>query len=104
MASIFNIHEWNNALGKSRHRTDGIHRLLGGEGGVRSAPKLPDGAVLLGEEPMHDTVAEAVDEFIALGHLEGSKEVVIAARESIGGYNHFLLADCHNLRIHIKRF
>ena len=34
---------------------------------------------------MNDAVAEAIDEFIALGHLEGSEEVVIAARDSVGG-------------------
>ena len=104
MASIFNIHEWNNALGKSRHCTDGVCSLPGSEARVGSTPELPDGAILFLEVAMNDACPEAVDEFIALGHLEGGKEFVIAARDSIGGYNHFLLADCHNLRIHIKRF
>ena len=80
-----------------------LAHLLGGEGGVRSAPKLPDRAVLLGEITVDDTVAEAVHEFVALGHLKGSEESVIAAGDSIGSDNHFLLADSHNLSSHISK-
>ena len=49
---------------------------------------------------MNNAAAEAIDEFIALGHLESREESVIATVNGIGCDNHFLLADSHNLRIH----
>jgi hypothetical protein len=94
------INEWNLPIAEFRFCADRIHRFLGSQRSVGSSPKLSDGSVFLGEIAVNNAVAEAIDEFIALGHLESREESVIATVDGIGSDNHFLLADSHNLGIH----
>ena len=97
------VNERNLSIREFRFRSDGINGLLLGEARVGGAPELPEASILLQEIAMYDASTEAIHKFVALGHLECSEKGIVAAANGVGGDNHFLLADGHNLRIHIKK-
>ena len=101
--TFLTVNERNLSIGKFRLCSEGIDSLLLGEARVGGSPELPEASILLLEIAMYDACTEAIDEFVALAHLEGSEKGIVAAANGVGGDNHFLLADGHNLRIHIKR-
>lgn len=49
---------------------------------------------------MDNAIAKAVDKLATFGRLKRSEESIIAAADSIGCDNQFLIANCHYLGIH----